>query len=147
MIQDYYYKIKNQKIINETIDGETIIINFENGNYYRLDEIGSDIWAFFQKGSYFSQIISHVAVNYDQNGHSAEEHIGQFISRLEAENLIIRQNGTDRKLDDSTLNQSAATKKLIFKIPNIEKYEDMQAFLLADPIHEVEDSGWPDIKK
>jgi len=33
-----------------------------------------------------------------------------------------------------------------FVAPVLERYEDMQDFLLVDPIHEVDDSGWPNKK-
>jgi hypothetical protein len=33
--------------------------------------------------------------------------------------------------------------RLSFTHPQLQKYTDMQELLLLDPIHEVEESGWP----
>jgi hypothetical protein len=36
---------------------------------------------------------------------------------------------------------------IVFSEPTFEKYTDMQALLLADPIHDVElQAGWPHLK-
>jgi hypothetical protein len=37
-------------------------------------------------------------------------------------------------------------KKEAWVAPTIQRYEDMQAMLLADPIHDVDQSGWPTLK-
>ena len=34
-----------------------------------------------------------------------------------------------------------------FTIPELHMHTDMQEFLLVDPIHEVDDSGWPHKKQ
>jgi hypothetical protein len=33
-----------------------------------------------------------------------------------------------------------------FQPPTLRKYTDMQDLLLIDPIHEVDDLGWPGVK-
>ena len=43
-------RINSPNIVHETIDGETIILNMDNGNYYSLIETGVDIWGFIEKG-------------------------------------------------------------------------------------------------
>ena len=38
------------------------------------------------------------------------------------------------------------TPSIEFQLPKLNIYTDMEALLLADPIHEVESDGWPNIK-
>ena len=38
---------------------------------------------------------------------------------------------------------SSKTEKLGFEAPILQKYTDMQDLLLLDPIHEVDEAGWP----
>jgi len=40
----------------------------------------------------------------------------------------------------------ASGEKRPFRVPSFQRFEDMQAFLLVDPIHEVDETGWPQIK-
>jgi len=44
MDRDATYRIKGPEVIAETIDGETIIINLEDGNYYSLNAAGGEVW-------------------------------------------------------------------------------------------------------
>ena len=41
----------------------------------------------------------------------------------------------------------APVEKRPFRAPSLQRFEDMQGFLLVDPIHEVDDTGWPHIKR
>ena len=36
--------------------------------------------------------------------------------------------------------------RLSFEAPILHKYTDMQDLLLLDPIHEVDEAGWPSVK-
>jgi hypothetical protein len=39
-------------------------------------------------------------------------------------------------------NAAPTGEKLPFKAPELQKYTDMQDFLLVDPIHETDEAGW-----
>jgi len=144
---DFFYKVNHPKVISETIDGETIIINLENGNYYRLDEVGSDMWDTLQGCGSVSRVVSHVVSNYKENGYKIKECVHQFVEKLKKENLIVPSNSMGASSDGLSKGTVANDGKKPFSIPHLEKYEDMQALLLADPIHEVDETGWPNIIK
>ena len=46
MDKSLHFRINNPKVIHETIDGETVIVNLDSGNYYSLDATGADIWEY-----------------------------------------------------------------------------------------------------
>ena len=52
-----HFRINSPKVIHETIDGETVIVNLDSGNYYSLDDIGADIWDSIGKGVPVDHII------------------------------------------------------------------------------------------
>lgn len=102
--------------VSDTIGSDTIVINVKTGAYYSLTESGSEVWS---------------AV---QNEETTEQMIG-FLLRFMEEGLI----EVDASFDfEST---SSAEESEVF-----EKYTDMESILLADPIHEVDDQGWPKLK-
>jgi hypothetical protein len=117
------YRINDSRAISETVDGETIIINLENGNYYSLNHAGTIVWDF---------VIAQKPLD------ASEKNIVDFIAFLVNENLI---------LETETAKDAILEKIILEKLPTIEKYEDMQQMLLADPIHDVEAVGWPKLKK
>src|SRR4029450_13507670 len=42
------YRVNSPQVINETIDGEAIMINLATGSYYSLDRVGGDVWTLLE---------------------------------------------------------------------------------------------------
>ncbi len=117
------YEINTQNAISETLDGETIIINLKSGNYYSMNKSGTAIW---------NSIIEHKSINL------GNEKISNFINFLLMEDLITPS------INPST---PSPLEEKEFTDPKIEKYEEMREMLLADPIHDVAEVGWPKLKE
>lgn len=81
------YKI-NPKVTHETIDGEAVIVNLYNGNYYSLDKVGADVWGLIEMNNNISEIIDEIAVHYDCDIGEIKKSIAQLISDLKKEALI-----------------------------------------------------------
>ena len=122
-MQTRTYRVNTQKAISETIDKETIIINLETGSYYSMNHAGTVIWSSITKGE-------PVPVE--------DKNIIDFLQMLKSEGLVFEGDVIEREFSADI---SAMAN------PKIEKFEDMQEMLLADPIHDVESAGWPNLKK
>ncbi len=142
-------RINTPKIVHETIDGETVILNLDSGNYYSLDGIGADIWALVENNVAMNGIIECIRNGYDGVQEEMEAAINTFIAHLMQEDLIMpdHTNGSGNP-DWSRTRLNTAPEENIprFKAPALNKYTDMQDLLLLDPIHEVDDAGWPERK-
>jgi hypothetical protein len=142
-------KINDPNIVHENIDGETVILNLDSGNYYSIVDVGTDIWNYIEKGVPVREIMPLILENYDCTSGDEEITVNLFIQQLQQEGLVIP---VDNKLADSSLPQNwkeqitAKESKAIFNAPVLNKYTDMQDLLLLDPIHEVDATGWPSIK-
>ena len=135
------YKINDGKVIHETLDGETIIINLENGNYYSTNASGAMIWDAIVAQYPIEQVVLSLENRYDVDPTELRRCVNEVIQFLQTENLILLAMNSELK----NFPASAQTKEPFLK-PIIEKYEDMQEMLLADPIHDVEAMGWPKLK-
>ena len=51
-----FLKINEPNIVHENIDGETIILNLDSGNYYSIVDVGADIWNYIEKGAPLKEI-------------------------------------------------------------------------------------------
>jgi hypothetical protein len=139
----------SQNVVHENIDGETVILNLDTGNYYSTVDIGADIWECIVKGIPSGEILSLITGNYECSRGDEEGVVHTFIGELQQEGLIIAK-------DDHETTSSAVQKCLFeniprknktpFKAPVLNKYTDMQDLLLLDPIHEVGAAGWPSTK-
>jgi hypothetical protein len=142
-------RINTPKVVHETIDGETVILNLENGNYYSLVEIGAQIWEFIESGAAVNDIIEKVKCDYENNGTDTDEAVYKFVTELRQEGLIVPDKADTHagfQWPDEKREPGVNGEKQSFSAPILNKYSDMQDLLLLDPIHEVDDkAGWPNV--
>jgi hypothetical protein len=139
-----YYTIRNQQVINETLDNETIIINLETGVYYSLNPMATLIWRGLMAGVSVQDLATALQARYPETNDVAAA-VQKFISFIAMEQLVeATETGA---ADMEKFRDEVAANTNAFITPAVEKFEDMQEMLLADPIHEVEEDGWPKIKK
>jgi hypothetical protein len=136
------YGVNPRKVVHQTIDGEAIIIQFDTGIYYSLAGAGAEIWALLAGGRSIDEIVSSLEQLYDADPEELRMTVEGLVEQLAQEDLIerglaatsaLRSNGDGRR----------PTARSAFRPPVLDKFTDMQDFLLVDPIHEVDASGWP----
>lgn len=136
------YTIDETRIVSEIIDGEAVIVNLSNGYYYSLDPSAAEIWGWLQSGWSISEMIAVIQDRYDCSGADPETAVRTLIETFIADDLVASRSETgdpplvERRADDSSA-------KRPFPIPSVQRFEDMRGFLLVDPIHEVDETGWP----
>jgi len=138
------FTVNLSQIAHETIDGEVVIIHLKSGTYYSLQNVGANIWNLLENGANVTEIITQITHQYDGNHSEIENAVNQLISKLQEENLIEAATGEDH-IHKSRLKIATEVhaEKPPFQTPVLEKYDDMQDLLLLDPIHEVDETGWP----
>lgn len=136
------YRINSPHITHETIDGEVVIINFESGSYYSLNSSGADIWGLIDRQASLGQIAAALTSRYEGDRDEVEQVLERLIIRLGDESLIVAAE-TPSESGAPPAAVTASTERTPFAAPKLEKYDDMQALLLLDPIHEVDETGWP----
>jgi hypothetical protein len=150
MDQHLRYKINAPHIVHEIFeDKEAAIINLKSGNYYSLDPVGAFVWSHIDSGAAVGEIVQEVLAHYEGDVADVSPAIARLIDALQAEELITIANDGDgqakREAITSAANGNVA--KTPFTAPVLERYNDMQELLLLDPIHEVDDTGWPNRKQ
>jgi hypothetical protein len=144
------FRINTPKVIHETIDGETVIVNLDSGNYYSLDAIGAEIWDSVGKGVPVDHIIEDISGRYTGEREEMDRAVRLFVKELLQEALISQlEAGTagSGAVHEPSVKSTPTEVLPDFKAPTLQKYSDMQDLLLLDPIHEVDDTGWPNVKK
>jgi len=138
------YKINESKAISETIDGETIIINLETGYYYSVNKTATIIWNEIQKNNPTKNISQHFLNLYEVDEDTAEKSITEIISILLKDDLILE---LDSEISPNIMEQRTNPMKGKFIMPKIERYDDMAGALMSDPVHDVNEDGWPNLKQ
>ena len=138
------YRINSPHVVAETLDGEATIVDLESGTYYALNESGSLIWDELTRGTEPATVAQSFASTYRLEPDEASRIVDELTSQLTDQNLIVlagedSTNGSSPSVPAPTSGNGGGT----YLPPKLSTYTDMQELLLLDPIHEVDESGWP----
>ena len=141
MKNDMFFKINKPNVVYERFDGETVIVDFNSGSYYSLTDVANEIWILIEQEMGLEQISRLICSQYDADKESIHKSLDKFLNELRKENLIV-ENGSQTLKERFETDKKGNGKKA-FKEPLLNKYDDMQEMLLLDPIHDVDETGWP----
>jgi coenzyme PQQ synthesis protein D (PqqD) len=133
--------LTNPQVMHETIEGETIIIDLSTGTYFSLRGSGPAIWNALAGGADAEGLRQTVERAYEAAPGEIDGAIEAFLVELEGEGLIAP--GTATAAPGPTL--EPVPSRIPFEPPQLEKYEDLQDIILLDPVHMVDDAGWPHV--
>ena len=139
------FRVNSPKVVHETIDGEVVIIHLDTGCYYSLDGVGAVIWDRLDHGATLGETGAWLGQHYPANQPEVESTIARLANELQTESLIVPLNGQPPATNGGL--PSAGPLPAVFQSPVLHKHTDMQDLLLLDPMHEVDETGWPSIKK
>ena len=133
--------MNNPAVIHETIDAEVVIIHLDRGHYYSLDAAGADVWAGVAQGLSTDTLAETIVSRYTGDPAEIARSVRSLVTQLEEEELIV----ADPDVADGTPPPAPAdlADRAPFRPPRLQKYVDMEELLLLDPIHEVDEQGWP----
>ena len=147
MVSTLRLSINSPEVISDTIDGEVVIVNLDKGYYYSLDGTGAEVWRLIQEGRSVAEIVPDVVRRYAGDPTDIEAAIAQFITGLEQEEILVPSGAAAAGADESGSRPGdGPIDRPTFQAPILRKYVDMQEMLTMDPIHEVDETGWPNRK-
>jgi hypothetical protein len=143
--------IANQpRIALESIDGETIIIDFETGLYYSARNEAYLVLEMILAGFSTDDIINFCTHHSKQSLQVIKPLVEAYLSLLLEAQIVIPATDipspTVKQEVDATLADHAIWSSGTFNPPVLESYKDMQEILLLDPIHDTNNKGWPEKK-
>ena len=131
------YEVNKPDVVDESVDGEALIVHLGTGAYYSARGTGDLAWQLVASGATADAVASALA-----DGAGPEQALGaveRFIAELVEEGLVRPRTTPQREVP-------VFAAPGVFAEPVLEKFTDMQDLLLLDPIHDVEEGGWPNAK-
>ena len=136
------YRICSPEVVYELIENELVVINFGDGKYHGIRGAGVEIWQLLEAGHSLGQIATHLRARYGSVQNDMDQTVTEFVSQLERERLIaLDQQGGARKPAMMSFPPGGP-----FCAPQLDSLDDMQDYLALDPIHDVDEQGWPSVK-
>ena len=137
------FKVNTPPVIHQTLDGEVIVVNLDTGTYYSLAGSSAEIWTAVEQGSSVDETVEATLGRYDGSRAEVEPAVREFIDELVSEELIAPSELAPPAAANRTNHANGTGTTLPFVPPRLDKYVDMQELLMLDPIHEVDERGWP----
>jgi hypothetical protein len=130
-------------VMHEKIEDEVVVVNLGNGTYYSFDGVGGRIWEWLGDGRTLDGLIVAAQSSFRGDAAAIAASVTAFVDQLRAEQLLNIVQGEGGIATPVAASADAP----VFAAPALQKYTDMEALLLADPVHEVDEaSGWPNLK-
>jgi hypothetical protein len=142
MVDQSRYRLNSPQVVSEAVDDETIVVNLDTGTYYSIKGDGMLLWNAFIDGASLAEIAGAVAEQTGASSELVEKSVAAFSTKLRAEGLIVPSDSGAGP--SSPLDLSDGGSGLLE--PSLESYSDMQDLILLDPVHEVDEQGWPHVQ-
>ena len=114
------------------------------------DGTGSEIWDLLVAGLAPDEIADRLRSRYDAPPGAVERAVAVLVDELRREGLVAEADAVpgDGDIGDVVVRDGGGSRpaRVEFEAPLLHRYTDMADFMLVDPIHEVEESGWPNRK-
>jgi len=147
-------RVRRAPIIHDTIDNETIAINQLTGAYYSLEGPSALAWQLLERGTTTERIVTALAAKYDADTAALDAAVGRFLEELASEELVQEVPDEDEPTQEGLGDDGARDRiaeqaadggvgRRPFPGLRLNRYTDLEVLLLADPIHEVDETGWP----
>lgn len=133
MTEKISYELNSPSFVYNTIKGQGIIINFDMGIYYSLNQVGTIVLNSILNNQSENLILDFFK-NKDLIHVSSEElrnDINSFIEQLLKEKILLKSN-SNKSMQKFLF--ELETPLVEYSTPRLEKFTDMEDFFKLDPI-------------
>lgn len=127
------YRVNEPSVAAEHLDDEIVVVSFANGRYYSLRGTGAEVWRLLETGHTPESIVAL----YSEPSNDIRDDLEAFVRRLIEQELMIESHVPARSQEAEAIDVGA------FERPVLEEFDEMKEMLLYDPIHDVDETGWP----
>jgi hypothetical protein len=122
-----YFEANTPRIVWDRANGEVVALDCVAGIYYRLNPAASEVWQLLDEG---------VSVDQLREAGVDSGDLAALIEELSAADILRARTNPHSDADPVEITWSGGQL-------HIERFDDLQEILEADPIHEVEPTkGW-----
>lgn len=81
--------IRNPDLIATDMDGDTVMMSIESGEYYGIGGVGSRVWALLANPASVAQIVQTICAEYEVDDAACEADMLKFVGELFESRLVL----------------------------------------------------------
>lgn len=137
--QPSFVQVSMPRVIHDTVDGETLIVDTVSGAYFNLVGSSAVLWQQLVTCGDVAAVAEQMVATYSGDEEEIRSAVDAFVTTLVEEFILERVAAAAGELPLPAVKVGTP-----FVAPVIQKHSDMIDLLLLDPIHEVDtEEGWP----
>src|SRR3954453_3365588 len=136
------FRLNSPQVVAETIEDEAIVVNLTTGTYYSVKGDSILLWNAIVGGASVDEIAEVAAELTEESRQTAAAAVDGFCESLVREGLVVERDAGDDTA--AKVDLSGGGRGMLE--PTFETYADMQDLILLDPVHEVDERGWPHVQ-
>jgi hypothetical protein len=136
------YRSNAPRFVDETVDGEALIMDMVKGSYYSCIGASAVAWNALKGGASVAEVSGSLVSTYGIAASDAARDVEQFVDALLSEEILVEAT-------DATVPSPPGTEVGDAIPPGeytalcLERYTDLADLILLDPVHDVTEAGWP----
>jgi len=163
--------VRPDDVLHDTIEGETVVIDLRSGTYFRFDGAATHAWTILVGRATEDELVDRLAAAYAGPRETIADQVHDFLLALYRDGIIYREEAPAGPNAEPAADPGLATPdaprdafaglavdrfdhlramagappaaKLPFGGMKLNRFEDLDELLTIDPVHEVNEAGWP----
>jgi hypothetical protein len=80
--------VRNPAVLAAEVDGEIVMMSIEQGRYFGLDDIGSDIWKRIEQPCSFAVLVDALAADYEADRGTIAADVTALLARMAEQDVV-----------------------------------------------------------
>jgi hypothetical protein len=139
------FAVRSTAITWDRIGDEIVAINLSSGHYYSLRHTAHDLFLLLDAGRTIGDLVA--AVSGDADPATTRPEVLRFLGHLLDAGLVEVTEGAESTAGSTPPDgRTDGPVELLagpYAPPHLETFTDLEDLMLLDPVHEVDDDGWP----
>jgi hypothetical protein len=74
--------------VSADLDGKTVLLSVENGEYYNMNAVGSRIWSLLEKPITVAELVTHLTEEFEIDAEKCQQEALTFLEQLSKNKLL-----------------------------------------------------------
>ena len=133
------YRSNAPRFVDETVDGEALIMDMVKGTYYSCVGSSAYAWNLLSRGVPTTDVVIDLVARYSLTEGDAQRDVDDFVRALVTEEMLV---GVDAPAAGPADGRPPVA-PTEYSTLALERFTDLADLILLDPVHDVTEAGWP----